>query len=228
VTKEPIVIHVPDSGGRYYLLPLLDMWSDVFTSPGSRTTGTGEQTFAIVGPSWHGELPGDMEMIRSPTSTAWMIGRIQTNGKSDYENVHTFQDGLKACPLSAWGKEYVAPKGKVDPKISSKPPIEQVANMAAAKYFALFTTMTGDNPPHSNDYPILARVKHIGIEPGKPFDFTKATPQIQEALKKAVPIVQEKIKAGLAAAGTTVNNWSMLLWDRLRATHARSLRRPWS
>ena len=92
-----------------------------------------------------------------------MVGRIQTNGKSDYANVHEFQAGLKAVPLSAWGKDYTPPKGQVDPKISSDPPVEQVANMDAATYFARFTALTSDNPPHPNDYPILAPMKRIGL-----------------------------------------------------------------
>ncbi len=212
VTEEPLLIHVQSSRGRYFLLPMLDMWSDVFASPGKRTTGTGEQAFAIVGPKWHGKLPKDVRMIRSPTGTGWMIGRTQANGKDDFSNVHKFQAGLIAVPLSAWtkAKDYTPPIGKVDPKISSDPPVVQVAKMDAAAFFTRFTELTKNNPPHANDYPILARMNRIGLEPGKRFDFDQAPKNVQTALTKAIPIGRKMIEGGLAKAGTIVNNWTMM------------------
>jgi hypothetical protein len=68
VSKEPLVINVPDSDGRYYLLQLLDMWTDVFDSIGPRTTGTAGQRFMIVSPTWVGNPPAGASIVRSPTS----------------------------------------------------------------------------------------------------------------------------------------------------------------
>ena len=90
------MIAVPDSGGRYYLLPMLDMWSDVFASPGKRTSGTGPQTTRSRARAGAARCPKDVTRIEAPTATGWIIGRAQTNGKADYAAVNAFQDGLRA------------------------------------------------------------------------------------------------------------------------------------
>ena len=73
VTQEPRLISVPDSAGRYYMLPMYDMWTDVFDSPGKRTTGTSAQLLAIAGPQWEGQLPADATLIHSPTAIGWVV-----------------------------------------------------------------------------------------------------------------------------------------------------------
>jgi len=207
VAKEPMVFSVPDSGGRYYLLPLLDMWTDVFASPGKRTTGTGAQNFAVVGPRWRGQLPTGVREIRSPTNIVLLIGRTQTNGKDDYDAVHSFQDDLKAMPLSQYGKDYTPSQGIVNPQQDMSAPPDQVEKMDAATFFALFAELMKENPPHANDYPILSRMKRIGIEPGRSFSVAGASPEVRRAIERAASGALKLIKATPARSGERANGW---------------------
>ncbi len=196
VSKEPLIIDVPDSGGRYYLLPMLDMWTDIFASPGKRTSGTEPQTYAITGPSWRGELPAGVTDIKAPTSEGWIIGRTQTNGKRDYDNVHKFQAGLKAIPLGEWRKKRFEPrKGVFDARQNMSAPVEQIEKMSAPEFFAKFAELMKLNPPHSNDYSILQQMARLGIVPGKSFDLAKISPDAKTALEAAAPTALAKIKS---------------------------------
>src|SRR5262252_763927 len=183
LTREPMVISAPNTNGRYYLLPMLDMWTDVFASPGWRTTGTKAANFLVTPPGWTGSVPNDMQQIKAPTPYVWIIGRTKTDGPPDYEAVHKIQAGYKIVPLSQWGKTSEPPTGKVDPGVDMKtPPKTQVDTMPADKFFAYAADLLKVNPPHITDEPIVARMKRIGIEAGKPFDFAKLDPVVQKAL----------------------------------------------
>jgi hypothetical protein len=208
VSKEPLLIKVPDSGGRYYLLPMLDMWSDVFASAGKRTTGTGTQLVAIAEPRWEGQFPAGAALIRSPTAIGWIILRTQTNGKADYEAVNKFQAGLIAAPLSKWGGAYRPPAGEINSEWDMKtPPVDQVEQLSPAAYFSLFTELAKLNPPHANDYPILDQMQRMGIEPGKSFVFDKASPEIQRALTEAKTAALQIIKTRFLKIGVISSGW---------------------
>jgi hypothetical protein len=210
LTKEPMVISVPDTGGRYYLFPMLDMWTDVFASPGWRTTGTKAANFLVTPPDWTGSIPSDMQQIKAPTPYVWIIGRTKTDGPADYDAVHKIQSGYKITPVSQWGKTAEAVTGKVDPSVDVKtPPKVQVDTMQADKYFAYAAELLKINPPHMTDEPIIARMKRIGIEPGKSFEFAKLDPAVQKALTSAPKDAQALMKWKVPTMAKVVNYWSM-------------------
>ena len=175
VGKEPWVLSMPDMKGRYSLMPMLDGWTNVFQVPGKRTTGTDAQTYAITGPGWKGTLPAGVKEYKSPTSMVWLLGRIYCTGTpEDYAAVHKLQDEFKLVPLSAYGKPYTPPAGKVDPSIDMKTAVrEQVNRMDAVAYFTLLCDLMKTNPPSAADAPELAKFARIGIIPGQSFDASK-------------------------------------------------------
>jgi hypothetical protein len=122
LTKEPMVVSVPDTGGRYCLLPMLDMWTDVFASPGWRTTGTQADNFLVTPPGWSGPIPTGFTRIAAPTPFVWIIGRTKTDGPPDYDAVHKIQAGYKIPPLSEWGKPAKPVEAKIDSNVDMKTP----------------------------------------------------------------------------------------------------------
>jgi hypothetical protein len=209
VGKEPWVLTLPDAQGRYYLMPMLDGWTDVFQVPGKRTTGTGPQKYAITGPGWTGTLPAGVKQYKSPTAIVWLLGRIYCTGTpDDYATVHKMQDEVSIVPLSAYGRSYTPPAGKVDPSIDMKTPVrDQVNALDATAYFNLLAALMKDNPPAATDAPILAKMARLGIVPGKNFDPSKLDPAVAKALGDVPKLGFEKIMAHLKTAGTFENGW---------------------
>jgi hypothetical protein len=210
MTKEPMVVSVPDTNGRYYLLPMLDMWTDVFAAPGWRTTGTQAANFLVVPPGWSGTVPAELTRINAPTPYVWIIGRTKTDGPPDYDAVHKIQAGYKATPLSDWGNQPKPIEVKVDPAVDMKTaPKVQVDTMPAGKFFAYAAELLKLNPPHVTDEPIVAQMKRIGIEPGKGFDIEKATPAAKKGLEAAPAAGQKLMEWKLPTLARVANHWSM-------------------
>ncbi|MHC4573312.1 MAG: DUF1254 domain-containing protein [Planctomycetota bacterium] len=210
LTEGPVIVSAPDTNGRYYMLPMLDMWTDVFANPGKRTTGTEAGHFAVVPQCWNGKLPNDVTRIDAPTPYVWIIGRTQTNGPADYEAVHKVQDGYKVMPLSRWGKKPRPVKVNIDPTVNMKtPPVIQVNTMAPAAYFKYAAELIKFHPPHITDQSIVARMKTIGLEAGKSFDFDKLDPAIKQALEKGAADGLKAMNDKLPTLTRVVNGWQM-------------------
>jgi hypothetical protein len=209
LTAGPMIVSVPESP-RYYLLPTLDMWTDVFASPGTRTTGNGPGNFAFVGPGWSGDLPDGIKRIDAPTPMVWIIGRTQTNGVKDYETVNGFQSGISLTPLSTWGHEAPTPTGVVDPSVDAETaPLEQVFAMEAAPFFALASDLLRTHPPHYTDQPLLARMERAGFVAGQAFDLAAAETEVRGGFGRAVPDAQTRARAFESKVGWVRNNWQM-------------------
>lgn len=203
----PVVVSTADTGGRYFLLPMLDMWTDVFAVPGKRTNGTGAANFALVPPGWSGTLPSGVERIDAPTPYAWIIGRTQTNGSKDYEAVHKVQDGFRITLLTDWGKTPRPIEQKIDPSVDVKTePLRQVRDMPAIRYFKYGADLMRQNPPHATDWSILARMKRIGLEPGKDFEPTKIS---AETLSRAAAAGSKLMQEKGPTLARVANGWSM-------------------
>jgi len=210
--KEPVIFSVPDTNDRYYMMPLLDYWTNVFASPGSRATGTKAGNFAITGPNWSGDLPEGVTEIKSPTRWVWIIGRFACAGSPDYDNVNKLQDQLKLVPLSAWGADYMPPANvPVDPSVNRNvSPLDQLLAIDASTYFNYVCQLMVDNPPYEADAPVLASLAKIGIEPG--VDYKSYFSGLDNDIKTAIQDGYQSALTAIPATkmGDEKNGWQMI------------------
>ena len=85
------------------------------------------------------------------------------------------QDGYRLTPLADWGKPARPAAVTIDPAVDMKTaPLIKVNSMSGVEFLTRAVALLDTNPPHVTDQPILARMRRLGIEPGKPVDGTNA------------------------------------------------------
>lgn len=168
LTQGPVVIGVPDTAGRYFCVPLYDMWTDCFAVPGSRTTGTSASRFCIVGPSGGCDQMSGANRIQSPTPYVWVILRIMTNGESDYEAVHRLQDQLTLSTVDG----SVPPQARPPAMTAKGAPLHVVSRMRALDFFDFAAPLLDLHPPHLSDGSMVLRLGRLGLSPGKAASFS--------------------------------------------------------
>ena len=208
VSQEPWILSIPDMGDRYYMVPMLDGWTNVFKSPGTRTTGEKPQRYAITGPGWSGTLPQGVTEIKAPTGLVWIMGRIYCTGTpEDYAKVHALQDKFSLTPLSNYGKPYTPPPGQVDATLDMKTPtVQQVQALSTEEFFNYIAKLMKTNPPAAQDASMVARMAKIGLVPGQGFESSKLNTIDKESIK-AVPKLALLKMADRLKTQQPVNGW---------------------
>lgn len=111
VSGEPWVFSIPDMGDRYYMMPMLNGYSEVIDVAGSHTTGGKAQTYAITGPGWSGALPQGVTEVKShpprwlfvledPESNRWVVKSMSliTHPDQKFDELGTLGSRLKLPP----------------------------------------------------------------------------------------------------------------------------------
>ena len=211
LSKEPMVLSVPDMGKRFWVMQIIDAWNNVPHAPGSRTVGSKGGHFAIVGPKWKGTLPQGLAELRVPTNLALLGGRTYTGGPDDYAAVHALQDQYKLVPLSSWGDRYTPPDNVLLKEgVDAKTPVpKQVLTLSPEDFFNRLNRLLVTNPPEPDDPKTMARLAALGIAPGATFRMDAFTPEVRKAIEAGVA---DGVKAMRETArGKVVNGWQIAL-----------------
>ncbi|MBX2873923.1 MAG: DUF1254 domain-containing protein [Saprospiraceae bacterium] len=210
--QGPQVLSIPATE-RYYLLPFMDAYSNVFASPGTRTTGSEAQNFLVVGPEWSGETPAGLSLIQAPTEMVWMLGRIQVNSEEDgATSVRAIQDSMQLVPFSEYGKaDYLAPRGIVDPDFQETTPVKAIRELDLNTYFNRLSDLMVQNPPALRDSGMVGKMQKLGLVPGKPFELNIDNLILRTKLKALPEYIHKRMEERRAQPDTSLlrNGWSI-------------------
>jgi len=210
LSREPLCLTVPDTAGRYHAMTLYDAWTTPFATIGSRTTGTREREFLLVGPRWRGALPRSLPVVQSPTSSAWILGHIRSDGPEDHPAVRRLQAVMRLTPLSRRGMPPAQRRPAVDPRdVPASSPAARLARMEVPEYFGTVARLLGDNPPHPADRLRIERMSALGVVPGQAPSWSLADRPLLREIARGMTEGLAQVEAAGAAMSSPSTPWAL-------------------
>lgn len=190
LSEGPVLFEIPDMEKRYFVMPLIDAWTNTFKSIGSRTTGQKAQKYFLTLENYTGKIPNGYTRIDCPTSMVWITGRIQADNDADALKANKLQDQYVL-------KSYAKSLGENDALDSYKPSFQAVKvrkpvpfslALSSEVFYTTFFNMLKSNSPAKADasflegYPFLKDFKNLSFEALD--EATKAVLKIGSATKE--------------------------------------------
>lgn len=209
---EPVILKVPNSHGRYYMVEILDMYTNAFAYAGGVATGYDGRTFALIGPGWKGDLPASVKRIYSPTRWVMLQPRVHLKNPADLNSARETLSAINVETVSEYlGKPAPAPlkydypvPNYSDPKLptsinSFKDPLQ---------FWEILSNVINENPPPKAEIDgLLPLFAPLGIELGKKWDRTKVNPLFLDAMKQAAEEISTKTLPAFPPGGMR-NGWN--------------------
>lgn len=164
LSAGPLVITLPDTGSRYYVLGMLDYYTNPFAHVGTRTTGNGAGSVLVSGPDWRGELPAEHQKpgrhLRSATNWVWVIGRVLVDGAQDVPAVNALQDQFRMQTVDDWRAGKHSPARRFDSRFTPRAPF------SVERFQAMVNDAFAICPPPARDAGLVAQFAPLGLGPG--------------------------------------------------------------
>ena len=185
LSAGPLVISVPDTSGRYYVLGFLDYYTNAFAHVGTRTTGNAAGHILVTGPGWQGETPPEFSApghhVKSATDWVWIIGRILVDGPADVATVNALQDQFAMTPLDDWRTGRAGQPWRFDSRFQARAPL------SSERFAVMVNDALRTCPPPAADALLVAQFSAIGIGADTPADLSELA---QQAFKRGFDTVQ--------------------------------------
>jgi hypothetical protein len=192
----PYILSVPDTGDRYYVVNVFNMWQELEHYIGRRTTGTKAGRYAIVPPGWSGQLPSDVKRLDVTTDKVWLWGRLRVAQSEPAAPVLDLQKQFRLEPLGPSGAAVSA---------NALPPLPSIAGdeLGFLKHLAFALKENRIKPA---DQALFAQFARIGLT-ADGFDPAKLSEPARKGLLRGLEDGPAVVVSSLASTATKRNGW---------------------
>lgn len=195
--REPAILSVPSTAGRYYTAHIMDMTTETLTNVGQRLDGTDAASFAVVGPDWNGTLPpGPKRVVRSQTRFAYVLLRVLVDGPEDVATVNALQDKFTIASVSRHRAGLTG--------IDEGEPVPAYEAATTAGRLAMLDRYLRMNPVPTRDEALVASFAPIGVVP---FEASLKLSADAETVALAEKDARRFIASVGPRTGVIVNGW---------------------
>lgn len=213
LSLEPLFLTVPPVGDLYYSYAFLDLFTDNFAVVSHRSQGGRPPTQMIVGPAWKGDASSEVKLIRAPTNSVWLIGRIVVDEPEELDRARILQGRtLLETPDTRNERRILETRELM--RHRTQPPTEPVADWPAANTsdpFDLFDVgmrALAEGPLPERDRPILEALAPLKLKPGRKFDRRAFAPAERRAVVAGIEQGHADIRSAAARRGRTIDGWT--------------------
>ncbi|MBX3436071.1 MAG: DUF1254 domain-containing protein [Planctomycetaceae bacterium] len=226
LSKEPVVITVPEIKDHYWSIQFADNYSRWWPlNVGSQFNAPGPLRRLLVGPNWNEKVPPEFvgaDIMQSPSDFAIAIGRVALTDDTPEELkiVNGIQDSITLMSLSKWiaaGKKPVKPEDVPVTKgnYPTYPGMENVKEPGKLKgvEFLRWVSLVLNDPTFTKQEDGYAermafqRFERLGLKAGQPFDPDKLPAEIRTAVEEGIDEARAEATKAFHAMGQDMNGW---------------------
>lgn len=199
LTSGPLVVNVPDTGGRFYTFQFLDAFTNAFSYLGTGSTGTQAGAYALVPPGYVGTLPSGVRRIEAPSNTVWLLGRTLVKDASDLPAVKALAQRYTVTPLSAWEAGQRQPPVVLD----HYPPTFPKSVPTGSQFIAELNKDMNVDPPPGADQCALNAMSPAGVQVPHPTPAQSLADSLSDVAPPLPAQSNDPIANAAITAGTT-------------------------
>ena len=213
LSMEPLFLTVPPVGNLYYNYAFIDLFTDNFAYVSHRLYGGQPPPHMIVGPDWKGDAPSEVKLVRAPTNSVWLLGRILVDGPEELDRVRILQARVLLETPDMRNERRILETRELMRQRTVAPP-EPVADWPAPNpgdpfdLFEVGMRALGESPVPERDRAFLEQLAPLRLRPGRKFDVRAFSESERAAIQAGIEQGHAEIRSSGGRFGKTIDGWT--------------------